>query len=100
MYIAGILRNLGHKKKERARQESTLFYTPGALTWKVSIILRNGKVTKVECLLVLMYMHFMNVHCMLLQPLPFSEEFDTRINCIMAMGPDLIAFIDLDVLVS
>lgn len=44
-FIAGILRNLGHKKKERVRQESTLLYTPGALTWKVSIILRNGKVS-------------------------------------------------------
>ena len=42
---AGILRNLGHKKKERVRQESTLLYTPGALTWKVSIILRRGKVS-------------------------------------------------------
>ena len=47
-YVAGILRNLGHKKKERTRQESTLFYTPGALTWKVSIILRNGKVTSMH----------------------------------------------------
>ena len=44
VHVAGILRNLGHKKKERTRQESTLLYTPGALTWKVSIILRNGKV--------------------------------------------------------
>ena len=42
--VAGILRNLGHKKKERTRQESTLLYTPGALTWKVSIVFRNGKV--------------------------------------------------------
>ena len=43
--IAGILRNLGHKKRERTRQESTLLYTPGALTWKVSVILRSGKVS-------------------------------------------------------
>ena len=45
LIVAGILRNLGHKKKERTRQESTLLYTPGALTWKVSIILRTGKVS-------------------------------------------------------
>ena len=43
--IAGILRNLGHKKRERTRQESTLLYTPGALTWKVSVIFRSGKVS-------------------------------------------------------
>ena len=52
------------------RQDSTLIYTGGALSWHVSIILRGNK------------------------PLPFSEEHDTHIECIMALGPDMVVFID------
>ena len=28
------------------------------------------------------------------KPLPFSEEYDTHIECIMALGPDMVVFID------
>ena len=35
----------------------------------------------------------------LLQPLPFSEESDAQIQCIMAMGPDLITFVDANITV-
>ena len=52
------------------RQDSTLIYTGGALSWQVSIILHGNK------------------------PLPFSEEHDTHIECIMALGPDMVVFID------
>ena len=52
------------------RQDSTLIYTGGALSWHVSIILHGNK------------------------PLPFSEEHDTHIECIMALGPDMVVFID------
>ncbi len=67
---AGLLRNLGHKKKDRVRQDSTLIYTGGALTWHVSIIFRDRK------------------------PLPFSEDFSKHIECIMGVGPDMVAFLD------
>ena len=52
------------------RQDSTLIYTGGALTWHVSILLRNKK------------------------PLPFSEEQDNHIDCIMGIGPDIMIFVD------
>ena len=67
--IAGLLR-FGHKKKECMRQESTLVYTGGALSWHVSIIFREKN------------------------PLPFSEEHDDRIECIMGIGPDIVVFLD------
>ena len=71
MYVvAGLLRNLGHKKKEITRQESTLTYTGGALTWHVSIILRDKK------------------------PLPFSEEHDSYTECILGIAPDIMVFLD------
>ena len=42
---AGFLaRNWGGRKRERIRQQGPLLYTPGALTWNVSIILRGNKV--------------------------------------------------------
>ena len=69
LYTAGLLRNLCLKKKERMRQDSTLIYTGGALSWHVSILRGN-------------------------KPLPFSEEHDTHIECIMALGPDMVVFID------
>ncbi len=52
------------------RQDSTLMYTNGGLTWHVSILLRNKK------------------------PLPFSEEYDNHIECIMGIGPDILVFLD------
>ena len=36
----------------------------------------------------------------LFQPIPFSEEYDTQVSSIMAMGPDLLSFIDANYLVS
>ena len=53
------------------RQDSTLIYTGGALSWHVSIIILRGN-----------------------KPLPFSEEHDPHIECIMALGPDMVVFID------
>ena len=70
MSAAGLLRNLGHKKKDRMRQDSTLIYTGGALTWHVSILFRDKK------------------------PLPFSEEHSNHIECIMGVGPDIMVFLD------
>lgn len=61
-----------HQKKERSRQDSTLMYSPGALTWGVSLILRQGK------------------------PLPFSEEHDFFQDCTMGISPDLVVFKDLN----
>lgn len=67
---AGLLRNLGYKKKECMRQDSTLVYTGGALVWHVSVIFREKK------------------------PLPFSEDHDNHIECVMGIGPDMIVFLD------
>ncbi len=67
---AGLLRNIGHKKRECTRQPPTLVYTGGALTWHVSLLFRRKK------------------------PLPYSEEHDSHIDCILGIAPDMIVFMD------
>ncbi len=44
--VVSMLRSLSHRKlREKGRQEFTLLFTPGALTWGVKLLLRSGKVS-------------------------------------------------------
>jgi len=44
------LRFASGRKRERIRQQGPLIYTPGALTWNVSIVLRDNQVGMSVCM--------------------------------------------------
>jgi hypothetical protein len=67
------LNNIGRlfgRKRDRAGLISPLLFTPGAITWSVSIIMR---------------------HC---KPLPFSEDNDFGLECTLCLSADVLTFID------
>ena len=49
---------------------STLIFTGGGMTWHVSLVFRDKN------------------------PLPFSEEHDGHVECMLGIGPDIIVFLD------
>jgi hypothetical protein len=68
--LVGLLsKNWGGKRKEKPHLQASLVFTPGALVWNVAIVTREGK------------------------PLPFSEEHDTAMECMLVLAADLMAFV-------